>query len=193
MIRADHKIDSLLIMKIRHPQELRCSKQSRLRNKRSQSENRNRDLDTRLLKDELEDFNYMFKSTLKNLDREEEFFAKRKINKHSNSSKNVVCFENPFRYEASLSEKKQLGTNLLRQAEDYSEHILPFNLSGNYESFLRHSNFDKTCQFGGMESIANTTKSTLFPNDEISSVGTNCDRKTPSNLLANQNADAIFQ
>lgn len=77
--------------------------------KRSHSENRNRQLDSPVNKDEAQFYTSKLKSTLKmptdTLD-QVLFFSKRKANQHLNSSKGFQMVEDSFKLQKSLSEKK---------------------------------------------------------------------------------------
>ena len=170
---------------------------SKMKKKRSQSENRNRNLEVRLDNDGQQDyFVNKLKSTIKLTDNREEdanFFSKRKAIQHSNSNKNLLEKEDYFKKEGSLSEKKpHTSWNLLNTNDKFNVQVPTFNLNEVYWANIKHGKFDQTWQFGGLESFNNTAHSSLFCQDECSSVGTNCDKKMSSNCNSNSDTNSIY-
>ena len=177
----------------------RCApnfKINKMKKKRSQSENRNRNYEFKLdSEDHCEYFMNKLKSTIKLTDNKDEdinFFSKRKAIQHSNSSKVLISKEDLFKHEKSLSEKKPHPSSKLLSFNDSSNVQVPtFNLNKNKGWGLKQNKFEKTWQFGGLESFNNTANSSFLAQDELSSVGTNCDKKMHSitNLLVNHNTN----
>lgn len=118
-----------------------------MKKKRSQSENRNRNMEPKMSKEECDYFANKLKSTIKCSGANEQslFFSKRKTNQHSVTSKKLTFNDSSLKDGKCNSEKKpQSGLNLLRANDPASNQVPVFNLTDNYCTNLRQSKLERT-------------------------------------------------
>ena len=164
--------------------------------KRSQSENRNRQLDMKLSNEENDYFTNKLRATIKmneSKNENEVFFSKRKANQQLSSSKTIPQKEGNFKIEKSLSEKKKIyGLNLLNCNGREVQQVSAFNIQDIEMNNLRQTQFEKTSQFGGNEYNPSSANSSVYMSDEYLSWVAQSEKKSKLNWMSGADLNNLF-
>lgn len=164
--------------------------------KRSQSENRNRQLDMNFASWDNDYFTNKLRSTIKVSEDKNEndmFFSKRKANQQLNLSKTTSQRDWVSRAGHSLSEKKPtFGVNLLNCNGMATQHVSAFDIQDIGVINIRQAQLEKTSQFGGNEYNISSSNSSIHTSDEYFWSVARSEKKNKLNWMSGTDVNNLF-